>query len=146
MKTFNILSRFSILVKGLRFYFEMANAATSRTISIIIYVIFIVFLVIAIWAERKDVHCSQFEGGKCGAGMGSAYADGRPLKYDNVEDLLKNVAKSLHSSANFSLCGHVRGEETSASWFAVSDRVLNYLHHLLFDIDTISRVDRSACP
>jgi hypothetical protein len=91
MKTFNILSRFSILVKGLRFYFEMANAATSRTISIIIYVIFIVFLVIAIWAERKDVHCSQFEGGKCGAGMGSAYADGRPLKYDNVEDLLKKA-------------------------------------------------------
>jgi hypothetical protein len=69
----------------------MANAATSRILSITLYVVFIVFLIIAIWAERQDVHCSQFEGGKCGAGMGSAYSDGKPNKHDSLEDLLKKA-------------------------------------------------------
>lgn len=69
----------------------MANAATSRILSITLYVVFIVFLIIAIWAERQDVHCSQFEGGKCGVGMGSAYSDGKPNKHDSLEDLLKKA-------------------------------------------------------
>lgn len=72
----------------------MANLSTL--ISIIIYVLFVVFLLIAIWAERQDIRCSQFNGGKCGAGHGSAYADGKPSKHDDIETLLKKARFTAH--------------------------------------------------
>lgn len=74
----------------------MANLSPGTVISIVLYVVFVVFLLVAIWAERQDIRCSQFNGGKCGSGSGSAYADGKPSKHDNLETLLKKARFTAH--------------------------------------------------
>lgn len=74
----------------------MAHLTPGSIISIILYVVFVVFLLIAIWAERQDIRCSQFNGGTCGSGHGSAYADGKPSKHDNLETLLKKARFTAH--------------------------------------------------
>ena len=78
----------------------MAKLSADAAISIILYVVFVVFLLVAIWAERTDIRCSQFNDGKCGPGNGSAYADGKPLKNDNFETLLKKARFTAHYELN----------------------------------------------
>ncbi|MBA3757019.1 MAG: hypothetical protein H0X02_12695 [Nitrosomonas sp.] len=78
----------------------MARLSPGVVISILLYIVFVVFLVIAIWAERQDIRCSQFNGGTCGAGNGSAYADGKPSKHDNLETLLKKARFTAHYELN----------------------------------------------
>jgi hypothetical protein len=67
---------------------------------ILIYTILIVVALIAAYAEYKDDRCTEFKTGKCGPGMGSAYAAGIPDKNDSVDALLDKVRITARYEVN----------------------------------------------
>jgi hypothetical protein len=69
-------------------------------IGTLIYVVIILTIVFAIWAEYRDTRCSAFRDGKCGPGLGSAYAAGRPHHDDSGDTLLKKVRTTARYEVN----------------------------------------------
>lgn len=61
-------------------------------LTVVIYVIFILFLVVALYTEYRDVNCLDIKGDCCGAGMGKAYAHGRPEPGDSTEKLFEKLS------------------------------------------------------
>lgn len=74
--------------------------STKSIITIVLYVVLIVFLAIAIWAESRDIRCSEFRSKQCGPGMGCAYAAGKPNDKDNLETLLNKIRSTARYEVN----------------------------------------------
>lgn len=80
----------------------MASFSFDRlnVVGILIWTIIIVTVLGGLYAEYRDVRCTNYKDGRCGYGFGSSYAEGRPHHHDSVDTLLKKVRTTARYEVN----------------------------------------------
>jgi len=73
---------------------------SQKLLSVLLYLLIFVFLFVAIRAEHRDVKCEEYKSSKCGPGMGTAYAAGKPHPGDSLKVLLQKIRITARYEVN----------------------------------------------